>query len=367
MGISVRLIDNERDFHAVARLRHDVLVGEQGRKPHGIDAARRTVADDLDPLARVYGAFEDGGCVASGRIVPVAKLPPASLWRAHFDTSAFPVPEAQQVIYGRLLVRESHRGSMAIPQILVQGYEQVRAEGVEVGFLQCAPSLVPLYEVVGCRRYRKGVMDPDAGFRLPMVQLLGDHELFTRVRSPILNSVKRFPANPQLAQWFQESFPQYSRPASVRMLDEEEFLRTLSQHVGQERSPLFEGLGEGKVQMLLRASAVIELAAGETILRRGDPGSEMYLVLEGAVEIATTQADGGRRVLRTLGYGQFFGEGGFLFGERRSADVTAIAPTRLLTISAEGFDKVIEKRPELAAKVLLNLSRVLCQRLYAGN
>ena len=53
-------------------------------------------------------------------------------------------------------------------------------------------------------------------------------------------------------------------------------------------------------------------------------------MLEGAVEISR-QMPRGRRVLTTLGAGQIFGEGAFLLGTPRSADVTALAECHLLS------------------------------------
>jgi CRP-like cAMP-binding protein len=112
-----------------------------------------------------------------------------------------------------------------------------------------------------------------------------------------------------------------------------------------------------------RASSVVDVASGDTILRKGDAGRELYLILDGAVEV-TTKPNGTRRLLHTLGYGQFFGEGSFLLNQTRNTDASAIAPTKLLSIGAENFEKIRAKKPELAAKVLFNLSRVLCERLY---
>jgi hypothetical protein len=225
---------------------------------------------------------------------------------------------------------------------------------------------VSLYELVGCRRFKKGEIDPDAGFRLPMVQVLGDLDYFSRVRSPLLRSARKFPPSPGLAAWFESAFPQYSHPASVRLMSEEDFLKAMSAHVNHADSPLFEGLSQQDVQQLSRGSALVDADAGDPILRCGDVGSEMYVILDGAVEISVG-ANGGRRVLATLGYGQFFGEGGFLLQQARSADAMAIAPTRLLSVSADNFQKIQAGAPELATKVLLNLSKVLCRRLYSGN
>jgi hypothetical protein len=366
LPVEIRQVTYDDDYQAVARLRYDIYVEEMGKRPAGTDDHCRTLTDSMDAHSVIYAAFDGGRAVATGRITPAECLPEGSYWRRFYEFHRFPGAQSKQVIYSRLMVRPDYRGSMVMPGILVEAYERFRSEGKEFGFLHCAPSLVSLYEMVGCRRYKKGEIDPDAGFRIPMVQVLGDVEYFSRVRAPILRSVRKFPPSPDVAAWFGSAFPQYSQPASIRLMGEEDFLKTMSAHINHPDSPLFEGLSQAQVQQLSRGSALINADAGDPILRCGDVGSEMYLILDGAVEISVG-ADAGRRVLSTLGYGQFFGEGGFLLRQARSADAHAIAATHLLSISAENFQKIQLRMPELAAQVLLNLGKVLCRRLYAGN
>ena len=105
---------------------------------------------------------------------------------------------------------------------------------------------------------------------------------------------------------------------------------------------------------------------GETILRKGDSGTEMYLIIDGAVEV-TESPRGQRRVLTTLGAGQLFGEAAFLMRTPRTADVTAITDTQLVVLDVEGFARLSEDHPAVALKLLRNLSRALCLRLYAHN
>jgi CRP-like cAMP-binding protein len=92
----------------------------------------------------------------------------------------------------------------------------------------------------------------------------------------------------------------------------------------------------------------------------------MYLLLDGAVEV-TESPRGQRRVLTTLGAGQLFGEAAFLMQTPRTADVTAIADSQLVVLDVEGFARLGEQHPTVAMKVLRNLSRSLCLRLYAHN
>jgi CRP-like cAMP-binding protein len=71
-------------------------------------------------------------------------------------------------------------------------------------------------------------------------------------------------------------------------------------------------------------------------------------------------------VLSTLGAGQLFGEAAFLMQTPRTADVTTITDSLLLSISTANFESLSENAPAVAVKVLRNLCRTLCLRLYAS-
>jgi len=89
-------------------------------------------------------------------------------------------------------------------------------------------------------------------------------------------------------------------------------------------------------------------AAGEPIIRQGAPGSSLFVIEEGRVAV---RVDGDTRPathLAELGPGEFFGEMSLLTGEPRSATVTALVETRLLTIDKEIFRPCLEAEPRLA-------------------
>ena len=341
MAIIVRKLDGTDDYRAIARLRYDVYVSELGIRPRDANDAEKTIVDEFNSAATILGAFDGERAVATGRMLQLNNLPKNSFWRAFYDTELAPFPEEKQVIYSRLMVTTDFRGTDVILRLLAESYNQSRALGTELMYMHCAPSLVALYEVIGCRRYKKGEIDPDVGFRLPMALVLGDIDHLVRVRSPLAPAAMKFPASPSAAEWFRDRFPEYSQPASVRMMSEEEFAEALSRYLDSPNKPLFAGLGPEQIREFIQSSVLIDVGAGDQIMRKGDVGTEMYLVLEGAVEISTSP-NGSRRLLRTLGDGQFFGEGGFLLRQPRSADATAIMPTKILSISAQSFSKISE-------------------------
>ena len=78
-------------------------------------------------------------------------------------------------------------------------------------------------------------------------------------------------------------------------------------------------------------------AAGETIIREGEPGEEFFLISDGEVDV--TRAD--HEVAR-LGHGDFFGEVALISGEPRNATVQATEPLETFVLGKADFQSAIE-------------------------
>jgi CRP-like cAMP-binding protein len=87
----------------------------------------------------------------------------------------------------------------------------------------------------------------------------------------------------------------------------------------------------------------------------------MFVVLGGTLEVR----DGGTLV-RVLSPGGVFGEMAFLLGQPRAADVFAATPARILSLSESTLRKLIDSDPDVAARLLLNVSKMLCLRILNG-
>ncbi|MGE0815026.1 MAG: cyclic nucleotide-binding domain-containing protein [Vicinamibacterales bacterium] len=93
--------------------------------------------------------------------------------------------------------------------------------------------------------------------------------------------------------------------------------------------------------------------AGERIVRQGDAGESMFVVLEGRVRI--TLEPSGQEVAVTS-TGGFFGEMSMLTGDPRTATVTALTDATLLEITAERFRDLAVRRPGLVEHVSTTVS-----------
>ncbi|MDB5569770.1 MAG: cyclic nucleotide-binding protein [Hyphomicrobiales bacterium] len=111
------------------------------------------------------------------------------------------------------------------------------------------------------------------------------------------------------------------------------------------RVPLFSHLTAseiGEIMDYLRAQTV---PANTLVLRKGDVASCIYLVASGEVEVDTPEGP------VRLGEGHFFGEIALLRGTKRTADVRAVEPTRLLVLDADDLSALMERDPVLRRRL----------------
>lgn len=99
-------------------------------------------------------------------------------------------------------------------------------------------------------------------------------------------------------------------------------------------------------------------AAGEAIFLEGEAGREMFIIESGEVEIVRRSGDREVR-LALLGPGDFFGEMGVLEELPRSTTARSVGESRMLSIDAPTFDRMLQEHPELAIRLLRRLSAQL--------
>ncbi len=93
------------------------------------------------------------------------------------------------------------------------------------------------------------------------------------------------------------------------------------------------------------------VAAGTAIVRQGECGDRLYLVKDGAVDVAVRGADGRDRHLATLGPTDYFGEIALLHDGPRTATVTARGPVELYTLSRADFQDLLARAAEVRASI----------------
>ncbi len=107
-----------------------------------------------------------------------------------------------------------------------------------------------------------------------------------------------------------------------------------------------------KVLGLFRnAQRTMNVPAGETIFREGDVGEEMYGIIEGEVELRTTN-----RVVATLGADDIFGEMAIVDSSPRMATAVAVTDTALAVIDRHRFLFLVHETPMFALSVMSSMA-----------
>ncbi len=119
--------------------------------------------------------------------------------------------------------------------------------------------------------------------------------------------------------------------------------------------PICRGLDPEQVEAFEKLLEPMRFAAGELILRRGEPADAMYFLLAGEVSVLTELPNGEPKRLSTLSRGMTFGELAAVSRAVRSADVRADEPVSCYALPVAAFEQLAETRPDLKLALLENL------------
>lgn len=116
--------------------------------------------------------------------------------------------------------------------------------------------------------------------------------------------------------------------------------------------PLFSGLSRRQLKELAMASHEVVFDVATTVIERGEPGDEFFVVADGEADVRR-----GSVTLAHLEPGEFFGEMSLLDDGPRTATVTTSGPATLLAIDRGTFQAVLLSCPDVAISLLATLSR----------
>ncbi len=128
---------------------------------------------------------------------------------------------------------------------------------------------------------------------------------------------------------------------------------------------LLEGMDDAQRAQIQTVLVRRELALGEILFRRGEPGDCLYVLAEGSVSILGDVAKGVAAAQRLASFvpGVIFGETAMLDGAGRTASAAADEPSVVYVLNRTDFDKLRAGDPALANLLLLNIARQLSARL----
>lgn len=139
--------------------------------------------------------------------------------------------------------------------------------------------------------------------------------------------------------------------------DLQRLLFRLAEHV-----KAFQGLTPAEISDLLGSSEKCTFVPGAYIVKEGNVGNHMYIILAGEARVVKSGRDGEIELAR-LGPADSFGEMALADNEARSASVLADSDCVLVRIN----DNAIHASPEVGLKVYRNITKVLSARLRAAD
>ena len=108
----------------------------------------------------------------------------------------------------------------------------------------------------------------------------------------------------------------------------------------------------------LHARFGFRFEAGDVLFREGELGTEAYLLEEGRVRLIK-RVRGVERSLMVLKAGDFFGESALMAGATRSSTAIAVSAGLALSLDAATMSNLLEKNPDIAARIVQQLVRRL--------
>lgn len=136
---------------------------------------------------------------------------------------------------------------------------------------------------------------------------------------------------------------------------------------------IFRNLTEEQIAKLLHASRKTTSSEGEVIMREGEEGDTLYIILEGTVEVAKSlvigegdeEGDEKNKVFTRLDASvhAVFGEMALLETMKRTATIKTVTKCTFYEMRRDEILRIVETDHELGYRIFMNLARIVSARL----
>jgi hypothetical protein len=253
------------------------------------------------------------------------------------------------------------RGSSVFEELRESSSDFIEDRRIQLIFGACEPHLLSLYQSEGARTFsQKNINSPEAGYLIPIITVVEDVDYLRKIGSRRADTAKDWGDDARIPECIDRLIQSHvmSERLSSRGSYWAEIHGELDQISGGQLSAL-DGLTKEEAERCLGRSNIIECKAGDQLLKKGGVARNMFVVLDGTLEV---KDDG--KLLRVLSKGDVLGEMAFLLERPRTASVYAATDNvRVLSLSESTIRKMIQSDADVAARLLLNISKILCFRI----
>jgi HEAT repeat protein len=125
---------------------------------------------------------------------------------------------------------------------------------------------------------------------------------------------------------------------------------------------LFKDLSLDQLEAVHQITTEVEYLPGEVIVKQGDRGDQLYLLLEGRVRVFKNHGASNEETLRDLTAGSYFGEMAILGGGERLATIVTLERSHLVSLDGNSLRELLIHMPEISFEIF----RVLVDRVRAA-
>lgn len=127
---------------------------------------------------------------------------------------------------------------------------------------------------------------------------------------------------------------------------------------------IFSGLEEGELAKIAGLCSVIEIPAGEVVLRKGQTSDVFYMIMDGQIDIL---AHDEQRVLATIHAGDFLGEISLVSQQPHISTAVTHTTSKLVALKRQDFENLINRYPRIGMQVMRNIAINVGQKLNLRN
>jgi GNAT superfamily N-acetyltransferase len=355
MAVSVGRAETEAEKEAVYRFRYSVYVEEMARYQDTADHIGRRLVEPEDDLGWVFYARDGDEVVGTARLSWGADgFSPRQIDEYSLAPFLDQLPAGMLAVGERVMVMPRYRGTGLVDELLEYRRSLAAARDVRIVFSACEPHLLSLYLSQGRKTYAdKNINGIEAGYLIPLVSFPQGVEVLATLADAL-------GAEPECVdRILSDTGGAVLSPLMAAAGEYPEQIRRTLHEIDDQEISAFHGFTDDEIERCLNHSNVIGCAAGDRVLKKGGVARNIFVVLGGTLEVRDED-----RVVAVLQTGDVFGEMAFLLERPRLLDTYAATDAvRVLSLSERALRTMISDDAVVAAKLLLNISKMLCVRL----
>lgn len=366
MTYTIKFATQENEIKRIKEFLYQIRVVEMGQYENEADHENSIFSDVYDRTATHIYAEESGQIKGSIKVLPSESPEVPINWPRNHELERFTstVPMSQICYMTRLAVsKELRKGNLGV-ELVQQAYNLLLYNNFDIVLGDCMPHLLNFYKKLGFVPYKSNVNDSNCGILMPLVAFPRDMKYLNTISSPIAEVSYQYRDQnlERKPNWFALS-KMYSFGELEREKKQVKQIHKALESRNFMGTNLLPNFTESEFATLFQKRIEIHGSRGEYLIKRGATTRTIFFIIAGQVEVKI-----GDKAIATIGSGEMVGEMNYILDVGRTSDVVISEDnTEIIGLSEGTIQRLQKNQPELAYKLLLFISRVLCARLVESN